>query len=223
MADMTTDANSIDHILTTTRAVRKRLDLTRPIDPAIIEDCIEIATHAPSGSNRQGWHFLVITDAALKRKVAARYKQSFDLYLAAQREQGVNTPADDPGRGQLDKVLDSAIYLSEHMGDAPALIIVCGDGRVETAGQMAQAGFYGSVLPAAWSLVIALNARGIGAAWTTLHLRYEKEVAEVLGIPEDVTQAVLLPVGYIKGGPMSKAARKPARDRTYWNGWGRKR
>lgn len=217
------DIASVDQALTTTRTVRKRLDLARPVDPDVIETCIEIATYAPSGSNRQGWHFMVIADPALKREVGALYKRSFDLYVAAQRDALAKAPANEPGRAQLEKVLSSAIYLSEHMGEAPALILVCADGRVEDAGPMAQAAFYGSVLPAAWSLMIALNARGIGSAWTTLHLRHERETAALLGIPETVTQAVLMPIGYLKDGPSGKAARKPARERTYWDRWGKPR
>jgi nitroreductase len=214
------DTANVDHALTTTRTVRKRLDLTRPVDSQIIRQCIEIATFAPSGSNRQGWHFVVIDDPEVKRQIGAIYKRSFDLYLASQRGSLAKAPAADPARTQLEKVLDSATYLSEHMGEVPALILVCADGRTENAGPMAQAAFYGSVLPAAWSLMIALNARGIGSAWTTLHLRYESEAAAVLGIPDTVTQAVLIPIGYLKDGPSGKAARKPAADRTYWNRWG---
>lgn len=213
------DINTIDLALTTTRTVRKRLDLTRTVPENVIAECIEIATFAPSGSNRQGWHFVVVTDAELKQKVGELYRRSFHIYLQAIRAQQPSTAGADVQ--PLDKVLDSAIYLSEHMGEVPALILVCGDGRVEDGGTMAQAGFYGSLLPAAWSLMVALNARGIGSAWTTLHLRYEREVAEVLGIPQSVTQAVLIPIGYLKDGPSTQAKRKPSRERTYWNKWGK--
>lgn len=214
------DIASIDEVLTTTRTVRKRLDLSRPVPNDVIAQCIEIATFAPSGSNRQGWHFIVITDAGLRKQIGAIYKRSFDLYYTSQMAQLGNAPTDDPNRAQLAKVLDSARYLGDHMGDAPALILVCAEGRVENAGAMAQAAFYGSVIPAAWSLMLALNARGIGTAWTTLHLRHDEEVASLLGIPKDVTQVMLTPVGYLKDGPSKKAARKPARERTYWNHWG---
>jgi nitroreductase len=216
------DIACVDEVLTTTRTVRKRLDLTRPVPDDVIAECIEIATFAPSGSNRQGWHFVVITDEEKRRQIGALYKRSFDAYYEMQMAQHVNAP-DSPDRAQMAKVLDSARYLGDHMGEAPALILVCAEGRVENAGAMAQAGFYGSIIPAAWSLMLALNARDIGTAWTTLHLRYEEEAAALLGLPANVTQVMLTPVGYLKDGPSKRAARKPARERIYWNGWGQTR
>jgi nitroreductase len=216
------DIACVDEVLTTTRTVRKRLDLSRPVPDEVIAQCIEIATYAPSGSNRQGWHFVVVSDAGLKQQIGALYKKSFDQYYDAQLAQLGSAP-DSPDRAQLAKVLDSARYLGDHMGDAPALVLACAEGRVENAGAMAQAAFYGSILPAAWSLMLALNARSIGSAWTTLHLRYADEAAALLGIPADVTQVMLTPIGYLKDGPSKKAARKPARERTYWNAWGNTR
>jgi nitroreductase len=216
------DIACVDEVLTTTRAVRKRLDLARPVPDDVIAQCIEIATHAPSGSNRQGWHFVVVTDAGLKQQIGAFYKQSFDAYYEMQVAQLGSAP-DSPERAQLAKVLDSARFLGDHMGDAPALILVCAEGRVEHAGAMAQAAFYGSVIPAAWSLMLALNARGIGTAWTTLHLRHADAVAALLGLPEDATQVMLTPVGYLKDGPSKRGPRKPAHERTYWNAWGNTR
>jgi nitroreductase len=216
------DIACVDEVLTTTRTVRKRLDLSRPVPDEVIAQCIEIATFAPSGSNRQGWHFVVVTDEEKRRQIGALYKRSFDQYYDAQIA-ALGSASDSPDRAQLAKVLDSARYLGDHMGDAPALILVCAEGRVENAGAMAQAAFYGSVIPAAWSLMLALNARGIGTAWTTLHLRYEGEVNALLGLPADVTQVMLTPVGYLKDGPSKRAARKPARERIYWNSWGNTR
>jgi len=212
-----------DHLLTTTRSVRKRLDFDRPVAPEVIERCIEIATQAPTGSNTQGWHFLVITDPGMRAKVSAFYRQSFELYAAAGSGRAPEVAAPDPHVAQMGRVRDSAIYLAEHMHRAPVLIIPCIAGRVESAGTMAQAGFYGSILPAAWSLMLALRARGLGSAWTTLHLRYERDVAALLGIPENVTQAALLPVAYIKGNDLRPALRRPAWEVTSWNSWGLQR
>lgn len=206
------DLATADELLTTTRSVRKRLDLARPVEPEVIERCIEIAIQAPTGSNLQGWHFVVVTEPEKRARVAAYYKQSFDLYLRAQRPARVDA--------QTLRVRDSSIYLSEHMAEVPALVIPCVEGRVENAGPLAQASLYGSILPATWSLMLALRARGLGAAWTTLHLRYEAEVGALLGIPPDVTQAALLPVAYLQGGSLKPAQRRPAAERTYWNAWG---
>jgi nitroreductase len=217
------DLDTVDRLLTTTRSVRKRLDLARPVEPEIIERCIEIATQAPTGSNRQGWHFLVVTDADKRAQIGRLYRQSFELYAQALPASSGRSQKDEALRAQNLRVRDSAWHLAHHMGDVPVLIIPCVDGRVENAGPMAQASTYGSILPAAWSLMLALRSRGLGAAWTTLHLRYEKEVAALLNVPDEVTQAALLPVAYYSGDDFKPAQRLPAANKTYWNGWGSRR
>ena len=216
------DLTTVDHLLTTTRSVRKRLDFTRPVEPEIIERCLEIATQAPSGSNRQGWHFMVVTDAVKRKAVAEYYRKSFEVYIR-NGGPGGQEPSDDPRLARASQVRDSAMYLSDHMHEAPVLVIPCIEGRPTNPAPAAQAGFYGSILPAAWSLMLALRARGLGSAWTTLHLVYEKEVAAVLGIPDTITQAALLPVAYYTGDDFQPASRVPAREVTYWDQWGAKR
>ena len=216
------DLATVDHLLTTTRSVRKRLDFSRPVEPEIIARCIEIATQAPTGSNRQGWHFMVVTDAAKRMAVAEYYRKSFDVYIRSGGPRGQSTE-DDPRLARATQVRDSAVYLAEHLHEAPVLIIPCIEGRPTNPAPAAQAGFYGSILPAAWSLMLALRARGLGAAWTTLHLPYEQEVAALLGIPADITQAALLPVAYFKGDDFKPAYRVPANSLTYWDSWGETR
>ncbi len=217
------DVASIDKVLTTTRSVRKRLDLTRPVEPEIIQECLEIAIQAPTGSNAQGWHFVVVTDVEKKARIGELYKQSFHMYAQSSTEQPRRQAADRPGHiEQMKRVLSSSYYLAEVMGQVPVLVIPCINGRVEKADQMMQAGFYGSILPAAWSFMLALRARGLGASWTTLHLRYEKEIGELLGIPSHVTQAALLPIAYYTGEDFKPAKRLPAKELTSWNEWGNK-
>ncbi len=213
------DLATVDHLLTTTHSVRKRLDLARPVEPEIIERCIEIALHAPTGGNRQGWHFVVVADAEKRAAIANFYKQSWYAY-DVQRVSTARYAADDPRAAQLPRVRQSAQYLADHMHEVPALVIPCIEGRVENAGVAAQASLYGSILPAAWSLMLALRARGLGSAWTTLHLMHEKEVAALLGVPDNITQAALLPVAYFKGADFKPASRLPARERIHWNRWG---
>jgi nitroreductase len=212
------DLTTVDHLLTTTRSVRKRLDLTRPVPADIIDECIQLAIQAPSASNTQRWHFVVVTDPAKRAAVAAHYSRSFALYAAVPPDQP-KPNVTDPRVAQALRVRDSAQYLADHMHEVPVLIIPCIEGRVENAGQMAQAGTYGSILPATWSLMLALRARGLGSAWTTLHLRYEREVAEIIGIPQNVTQAALLPVAYTLGDEFKPAARLPIADRIHRNQW----
>jgi len=212
------DLATCDWLLTTTRSVRKRLDFTKPVERGVIERCIEIALQAPTGSNQQGWHFVVVTDAAKKRAIRDHYHRAFQMYLtnpAFRREFAPN----DPRTAQQPKVEASATYLAEHLHEAPVLVIPCIEGRVENGGVLAQASIYGSILPAAWSFMLALRARGLGTAWTTLHLISEKAIAELLGIPDHVTQTALLPVAYTKGTDFQVAKRIPARQVMHWDAW----
>lgn len=213
------DLATVDHLLTTTRSVRKRLDLSRPVPLDVIERCIEIAIQAPTGSNAQNWHFLVVTDAGKRQRLAELYRRAFDAYRtmntdAPQLQEG------DPRREQTLRIVDSASYLAEHLHEVPVHIVPCVLGRVEHGPVVMQASLYGSILPATWSLMLALRSRGLGSAWTTLHLVYEKEAAEVLGIPEHVTQAALLPVAYYKGSDFKPAKRLPVRQFISLDRWG---
>lgn len=213
------DLSTVDKLLTSTRSVRKRLDLERAVEPEVIMECIEIALQAPTGSNAQGWHFVVVTDAEKKAKIADYYKQSWDVYSSRRTEP---TTGQRAVKGQMKKVISSAAYLVENLARVPVMIIPCVEGRVETAPQWFQAGLYGSILPAAWSLMLALRARGIGSSWTTFHLKYEKETSEILGIPDNFTQAALLPAGYFTGDDFKPAKRLPAAELTSWDTWGNK-
>jgi nitroreductase len=206
------DLATVDKLLTTTRTVRKRLDLTRPVPHDVIEQCLEIAIQAPTGGNIPRYHFVVVTDATTRTALATLYKRAYLEMYPPQRQEEVR---------QIDpRLMDSATYLAEHLHEVPVLIIPC----VESPpGQGMGPGVYGSILPAAWSLMLALRARGVGSAWTTLRLRYEQEATTLLGIPEHIRQAALLPVAYYTGQDFKPAQRVPARERTYWNGWGQTR
>lgn len=197
-----------DELLTTTRSVRKRLDLERPVPIEVIAEALEVALQAPSGSNSQTWQWIVLTDPEIKEKVGAYYARSFAAY-SQQR-----AATDDTAR----RVAASAQYLADVMGKVPALVI----GAIDTGGDLPegnQAGVWGSLLPGAWSLSLALRARGLGSAWTTLHLTYEKEIAELLGIPSTVHQGVLLPVAYTVGTDFKPAGRRPLDEVLHIDGW----
>lgn len=201
------DLATVDHLLTTTRSVRKRLDLTRPVEPDIIQQCIDIALQAPNGGNRGRYHFVVVTDPAKRAGLAELYKKAADEHLVANRD------------SYGSHVFASATYLAEHLHEVPVHIIPCIEGRVEEEPAWMQASQYGSILPAAWSLMLALRARGLGSAWTTLHLMYEAEAAALLGIPDGITQGALLPVAYFTGDDFQPAKRIPGHERTYWDTW----
>lgn len=198
-----------DELLTTTRSVRKRLDLDRPVPLDLVRESLEVALQAPTGSNAQGWHWMVVTDPELRAGIGEHYAKAFDAYR--------NSPvyASRAGTGHTqerqavqERVTSSAEYLAEVMGRVPVHVIAC-IAAGEELPQGNQAGLWGSLLPAAWSFQIAARARGLGSAWTTLHLRYEKEVAELLGIPPHVRQGVLLPTAYYTGETFRPAPREP--------------
>jgi len=207
------DVTQIDLLLTTTRAVRKRLDLTRPVERETILDCIRVATQAPAGGNVQRWRWIVVDDPAKKLAIAELYRRAYAPYMAAQREAVAQT-----GRSGVEAIMSSSDHLAEVLDQVPALVIPCSLGAPEGS-QGAVAGYYGSILPAVWSFMLAARARGIGTAWTTLHLAFEAEAREVLGIPPTVSQVALTPVAYYTGDTFKPGERRAAEEITYFNGW----
>jgi len=210
-----TASNDFFEVARTTRSVRRRLDFERPIEPAVIERCIEAAVQAPTGLNREAWRFLVLTDPEPKARVAELYRAGFD---GLAERLGDELPPDLRGQ-KLPSERPTYVGLAENLHRMPALILVCSEGRPDPESTAMQVAFYGSVLPAAWSLMLALRASGLGTTWTTLLVTEEERVAAALGIPENVTQTILLPVAYTKGAVLRPAKRKSAREVTYWNRW----
>lgn len=214
---MTTAPLSPDELLTTTRSVRKRLDFTRDVPMELIRECLEIALQAPSGSNRQGWHWIVVTDPTTRREIGELYRRAVEQYLQSPGSAGALF-ADDPDRSVVQRRVGSSVeYLGEHLGEAPVLVIPCLTARGLGAGN--QAGLWGSLLPAAWSYMLAARARGLGTAWTTLHLEYEAEVADLLKIPEGVYQGALIPTAYYTGETFRPAPRTPLEEILHVDTW----
>jgi len=206
------DLDEADRLLTTTKQVRKRLDLSRAVPHDELLECIDIASHAPMGGNLERNRWMIIDDPDTKAGIAEYFEAVGRPYL----ESNAEVRADD--RSQ--KVIDSATFLVDHLAEVPALVLAMRLDRVpEGSSTGAYAGYYGSVLPGVWSFQLAARARGIGSAWTTFHLEHEAEVAELLGIPPTVTQVCLLAVGYYTGDTFTPAPRRPAADVTYLNRW----
>jgi nitroreductase len=216
---MTTPPLSTGELLTTTRTVRKRLDLERPVPMELVRECLEVAVQAPSGSNRQGWQWVVVTDAGKRAEIGEYYRRAFATYAQAGGA-AAGPYKDDPERAEVQRrVGESAAYLGERMGDVPVLVIPClrlHGGKLPDGNQ---AGLWGSLLPAAWNYCLAARARGLGTAWTSLHLLYEREVAELLGLPEDVRQGALIPTAYYTGETFRPAPRVPLDEILHEDGW----
>jgi len=212
---------SADEVLTTTRAVRKRLDFDKPVEMAVLRECLNIALQAPSGSNSQGWHFVIVTDPAKKAAIAKLYLKAFDDYEAGPA-QPTKQHLDDPSMAPTQqRVLSSARFLADNLARIPAMLIPCCAGRPDTPGlpQGVIASIYGSILPAVWSFMLAARERGLGTCWTSLHLTYEKEVAALLGIPDEFAQVALIPIAYTLGTDF-KAAPRMGLDRVlHTNSW----
>lgn len=212
------DVAATDRLLTTTRSVRRRLDYDRAVPPDLIADCLDIAVQAPTGSNSQGWHFIVVEDAETKGALADLYRRGFASY--ADVPQVPRFGKDDPRAAQMRGILGSAAHLNERLHEVPAMVIPCVEGRWEDLTVFHQAGSYGSIFPAVWSFMLALRSRGVGSSLTTLHLMFEAEAAELLGVPDDMTQVALLPIGFYTGDSFKPAGRLAAGSRTYWDRWG---
>jgi nitroreductase len=209
-----------DELLTTTRAVRQRLDFDRPVERSVIETCLAVALQAPTGGNRQRWHFVVVTDPARRRAIAELYRKAWAVYLTLPTA-APNLHFDDPTREAVQRrVGASAQYLADNLERVPVLVIPCFPGRVDGQPARVQAGAWGSILPAVWSFMLAARARGLGTAWTTLHLLHEREAADLLGIPHDeYTQAALIPVAYTLGTRFKPAHREPLARFLHWDAW----
>lgn len=210
----TFDLQETDRLLTTTRAVRRRLDLDRPVERETVVECLRIATQAPSGGNSQPWRWLVIDDADTRSRIADLYRIGYGPYIEKQKAAVRAAGGDDDNA-----VLRSSDHLADNLQRVPVLVIPCFLGRVDTGSNADQSGFFGSTVPAIWSFQLALRSRGLGSCYTTLHLLHEREVGELLGIPETVTQVSLLPVAYTVGAEFKPAERAPVERVTYWNSW----
>ncbi len=205
------DLDETDRLLATTRSVRRRLDLERPVEREVLLDCIRLAVQAPTGGNAQTWRWLIVDDPDTKAQLGELYQRMAGRYLGSYRRDAMSD--------QTTRVLDSADFLAEVLGQVPAMVIPCIRGRLADPSPVSAASFYGSIIPAVWSFQLALRSRGLGTCFTTLHLAHETEAAELLGVPDDVTQVCLLPVAYTKGDEFSPAERGPVERITYFDRW----
>jgi len=208
---------SVDQLLTTTRSVRKRLDFDKPVSRDVVMECLELALQAPTGSNAQGWQWVFVEDPAKKKALADIYRANATPYLDLPKPERGDIRDD-----QIDAVMSSAKYLNENLEKAPVLMIPCLEGRPDGAPAAMSASYWGSLLPAVWSFMLALRSRGLGSAYTTLHLlgEGEKQAADLLGIPYDkYSQGGLFPIAYTKGTDFRPAKRLPAEQLSHWDSW----
>jgi nitroreductase len=199
-----------DELLSTTRAVRKRLDLGRPVEREVLEECFALAQQAPTASYSQNWHFVVVTDPEKRAALGELWREIAYPYLERGGER----------RGQMQRIGDAVVHLAEHIHEVPVHVIPCVQGRYEGKPNPLVASMFGSIIPAAWSFMLAARSRGLGSVWTTFHLMREREAAEILGIPnDDVTQVALIPVAYTVGTEFKPGKRRPLDSMLHWDAW----
>ncbi len=205
----------VEEALTTTRAVRRRLDLERPVERHVVEDCLRLALQAPNGSNLQMWRWVLVDDPELRTAAADIYRTALDEYATS-----LEAAQYDYSSLEAMRISESVLYLREHLHRVPVLVVAAVAGRLDRASIFEQASLWGSILPAVWSLMLALRARGLGSAWTTVHLHREAEMARLLGIPAGFTQAGLFPVAYTVGGGFRPGRRRALESVAQWNRFG---
>jgi nitroreductase len=208
---MDIDVGQVDHVLATTRAVRRRLDFSRPVGNQVLLDCIDLAEQAPTGGNQGSRRWIIVRDQAVKDEIGELYRRTAVPFMApiVERLQGTDHPQE--------RVLVSSLYLAEHLAEVPAIVIPTIIGRYDGSGRP---GLFDSVIQAAWSFCLALRARGLGTTWVTAALQDEAKVKEILGIPDTMTEIVVLPVGWTRGTDFRRAPRRPARTITYFDRFG---
>ncbi len=213
---------SVDEVLHTTRAVRKRLDFDRPVERAVIDECLESAIQSPTGSNSQMWQWLVVTDEDKRAGLADLYRQGWEIYANMEGNAATAYQGDDTDRlAQQARVTTSAEYLAENFHRVPVMLIPCLPGRLEGLPTMATTSMLGSILPGAWSFMLAARERSLGTAWTTIHLMFEEQAAEILEIPyAEVTQCALITMGYSIGTDFKPAKRPPLETVVHRDTWG---
>lgn len=233
---------SIDELLTTTRAVRKRLDFDRPVSRQTIEKCLQIGFQAPSGENLQGWGWVAVDDPAIRAQMGDIYRAGVDTFVKESTQMADEVDVKDLVEGYdqsqakaegpvarmgmevtdaaaTSKVWESSLHLYHHIQEAPVLVLPLLKARFDTFRLFEAASAWGSVLPAAWNFMLALRSRGLGSTWTTGHLWCDKDMTDLLGLPPDNTQVGLFPVAYTKGTSFKPARRGPVQDVLHWNGW----
>lgn len=230
------DLATVDALLTTTKAVRKRLDLDRPVEREVVQECLDLSVYAPTANGRENWRWLVVTDDELRWELAERYRAAWRVHSGALTAASGRRSRGDHGRIMRNRA--SADWLAENLHRVPVHVIACWVGRppgdrggadqkrdrvsyleADDAWLVANSLYYGSIYPAIWSFQLALRSRGLGSAITVAHVPWEAEIAQLLGIPRSVTQIALLPVAYTQGTSFSRSPRRPAADLTYWNRW----
>ena len=213
---------SPDELLSTTRAVRKRLDFERSVPSELVRECVAAALQAPSGSNNPTMQFVVVTDPDKRRAIGDVYRQCYAIYQSLDGVYvGSIVKETAEENAQQERVRTSADFLGDHMGDAPVLVIACSaGGRIDGAPAMMAASMLGNIMPATWSFMLAARARGLGTAWTSVHLMMEEQVADIVGIPfAEVQQVCLFPLAYTVGTDFRPAMRPDPDTIIHWDEW----
>jgi len=206
------DLAVVDRLLSTTRAVRRRLDYERPVKRETVLDCIRLSQQAPTGTNAQHWRWLVLDDPDQRRAIGEIYARGIPLLDASAR---------NAANKQTARVYGDARDFAARLGEVPMLVIPCLEGRLAKDAPLVESTtYFASIYPAVWSFQLALRSRGLGSLLTTMHLAFEEESRAVLGLPQDVVQMAMIPVAYTVGTDFKPTRRPPPESITHFNTWG---
>ena len=235
------DLDEVDRLLTTTRSVRRRLDIDRPVPPEVVQKALELAIQAPTSQNHQSWRWVVVTEEKVRLQIAELFRKAwfFNQTRISGRSGRRRHTAD------IQRLEESVASLVNTIAKVPVLVVPCvmgkppDIGKIDTdwrrraarferedvrsharLGEMLASNFYGSIYPAVWSFQLALRSRGLGSTITCMNLMFPRPFAELLQIPDVVTPICVLPVAYTVGTDFKPAQRIPATERTFWNRWG---
>lgn len=217
---MTMQNLSPDQLLSTTRSVRKRLDLERPVERALIQECLSLAQQAPHQGNAQAWHFVIVTDPDQRAALAAVYRRGWEIYRTMFERANARANHSEARKATQARVYDSAQYLADNLHRVPVHVIPCIGPRPDGSSAVSQSAQWGSIAPATWSFMLAARARGLGTVWTSVHLFFEADAAAILGIPYDkIQQACLIPLAHVKGAEFKPGPREPLEKIAHWDRW----
>jgi nitroreductase len=194
----------------TQRAVRRlRVD---PVDDETVLELLRLAVKAPTGSNAQGWEFMVVRSPDVKHQLARLNRQAWSLYRRFARSRA---------RGDLGqaRILAAVQWQADHFEDAPVIIVACLQGRGFPS-NMGRTSHYGSIFPAVQNLLLAARALGLGAALTTLPLWSRTLARRTLGLPSNVTPCAVIPLGWPVGGGYGPTSRRPVEEVTHLDRYG---
>jgi nitroreductase len=210
---------TFDEVATTTRSVRRRLDLQRPVEREVLEECLRIAQQAPSSSNLQNFHFVVVTDTATRAALGDLYRRGHKIYKTLPIAMHNLDYPDPAQKASRDRIIDAQEHLAAQIDEVPVHVIPCIEGSLEGMPPIFTPVVMASVIPAAWSFMLAARSRGLATCWSNFHMFDIEEANRVIGLPAGVMQVALIATAYSVGTDFKPAPRRALETMVHWDTW----